>query len=259
MTRKLSIAAAALVATLAAADAHAEGIDRDTLLTDAPATPDKGTVRVSAGGSGTGATNDQGGLSSGNTGSVIGSIGWSPIQHLHLDVGAYLQTGVQGGPAARVRYQILSQAVHGLDLAAGVRFKTNSFRSSGCNCSNSGEVEFIASAGKSFGRFDLVLNGVLGVETAGGSGKDLEAKGFQGYRFTETVRAGLDERLQAEVSDSETQGAVKFGRDYDLTAGPAISWLVSKTIQLQALAGVAQRKRTNDTTPVGILSASLDF
>ena len=162
-----SVILAALLVVGAAAATRAEGIDRDTLLTDAPATPDKGTVRVSAGGTGTGSSSDAGGVSSGNSGSVIGSIGWTPVEHLHLDVGAFFQTGVQGGPAARVRYQILSQAVHGLDLAAGVRFKTTSFRSSGCNCSNSGEVEFIAAAGKSFGKFDLVVNGAFGVETAG--------------------------------------------------------------------------------------------
>lgn len=257
MTRAIWIIAAAL--SLATAS-RAEGIDRDTLLTDSPATPDQGTVRVSGGGTGRGATTDAGGTSSGNTGNVVGSIGWTPIEHLHLDVGAFFQTGVQGGPAARVRYQILSQSRHGLDLTGGMRFKTVSFHSSGCtSCINSGEVEFITAAGKSFGKFDFVLNGVFGVETGGGGGKDLEAKAFQGYRFTDTVRGGLDERLQTEVGDSETPGVTRFGRDYDLTAGPAVSWLVMKNVQLQALLGVAQPKRTNDTTPVGILSASVDF
>jgi hypothetical protein len=49
------------------------------------------------------------------------------------------------------------------------------------------------------------------------------------------------------------------GRDYDLTTGPAISWLVMKNLQLQALVGVAQPKKSNITAPVGVLSASIDF
>ena len=50
-----------------------------------------------------------------------------------------------------------------------------------------------------------------------------------------------------------------MGRDFDLTTGPAISWLITKTFQLQALAGVAAPKGTNNTVPVGVLSASIDF
>ena len=49
------------------------------------------------------------------------------------------------------------------------------------------------------------------------------------------------------------------GRDYDLTAGPAVSWMVTRTVQVQALLGVAQPKKTDLTTPVGVVSASIDF
>ena len=118
----------------------------------------------------------------------------------------------------------------------------------------------LVAAGRRFGKFELVLNGVFGVETGGGGGKDIEAKGFAGWRFNEAVRAGLDSRLQAEVSDTEnTGGAALTGRDYDLTAGPAVSWMVTRTVQVQALLGVAQPKKTDLTTPVGVVSASIDF
>ena len=103
------------------------------------------------------------------------------------------------------------------------------------------------------------MNGVFGVETGNGGGKDIEAKGFAGWRFNEAVRAGLDSRLQAEVSDTENTGAAPTGRDYDLTAGPAVSWMVTRTVQVQALLGVAQPKKTDLTTPVGVVSASIDF
>jgi len=38
-----------------------------------------------------------------------------------------------------------------------------------------------------------------------------------------------------------------------------VSWLVTRTVQLQALVGVAQPKKTNLTSPVGVVSASVDF
>ena len=100
--------------------------------------------------------------------------------------------------------------------------------------------------------------------TGGGGGKDAELKGFGGWRFTDVLRAGVDSRLQIEVADTETQvpGGVQTGRDYDPTVGPAVSWIVARTLggiarnlQLQALAGMAQPKKTDVTTAVGILSA----
>ena len=48
-------------------------------------------------------------------------------------------------------------------------------------------------------------------------------------------------------------------RDYDLTVGPTVSWMVTPTIQLQALVGLAQPKKTNLTTGVGVVYASIDF
>ncbi|HZX64475.1 MAG TPA: hypothetical protein VFE76_03735, partial [Myxococcales bacterium] len=129
--------------------------------------------------------------------------------------------------------------------------------------------EFLVAAGRRFGHFELVANGVFGVETGGENGKDVEGRAFAGWRFSELVRAGLDGRLQAEIEDEETPapGApLKIGRDYDLTVGPAISWIVArdlgkaaKNLQFQALIGVAQPKGTDLTAATGVLSASIDF
>jgi hypothetical protein len=249
--------AVAVLVMCAAFTARAEGIDRDSLLSEAPAVPDKGTVRVSGGASGTGdsTANDAGHAA------VSGSIAWTPIDRLSGDVGAYWQEGANG-PSARVRFQILSQWQNGIDVSAGVRFKTVGFHP------DNGEVEMLLLAGRRFGQVELVLNGVFGVETGGGEGKDAEVKAFGGWRFNELLRAGIDGRLQVEVGDEEqTVGAATVGgRDYDLTAGPAVSWIVARklggvarNLQLQALFGVAQPKKTDVTAPVGILSASLDF
>ncbi len=240
--------------------AHAEGIDRDSLLSEAPAVPAKGTVRVS--GITTGTT-DQGGVN-GTQGqaNITGTILWTPVENLAGDVGMYWQVGANG-PSARVRYQILSQSRAGLDLSAGARFKTVGFHP------GQGEVEFLLLAGRRFGNVELVLNGVFGVETGGEDGKDVEGKAFVGYRFSEDLRAGLDGRLQAEVEDegaTPVGASPKTGRDYDLTAGPAVSWIVARNLgsllhnfQVQGLVGVAQPKRTDTTSAVGVVSASIDF
>ena len=79
------------------------------------------------------------------------------------------------------------------------------------------------------------------------------------------MRAGIDGRLQAEVSDEATPATpigpptVASVRDYDLTAGPTVAWMVTRTIQVQGLVGVAQPKKTDKTSPVGVIYASIDF
>src|SRR5581483_10305419 len=236
----------AAVLLSAASAASAQGLDRDTLLTDAPAVPSVGTVRAT----GSGVATEK---SDSSSASFTGTVAWTPIQNLGADVGAYFQAGAQG-PAARVRYQILNQSAHGLDMSGGIRFKTVGFHP------DQGEVEFLLAAGRRFGQFEVVLNGVFGVETGGENGKDVEAKAFAGWRFNEAVRAGVDSRLQAEIEDEAAPiTPVPTGRDYDLTVGPAVSWLVTRTIQVQALVGMAQPKKTNLTSPVGVVSASIDF
>src|SRR5438093_1243650 len=80
---------------------------------------------------------------------------------------------------------------------------------------------------------------------------------------------GVDGRLQAEIEEEGKTAPTappKVGRDYDLTVGPSISWIVARNLsgiarnlQLQALVGMAQPKRTDSTSAVGILSASIDF
>ena len=251
--RLSSMRSLAAVLLAAASAASAQGLDRDTLLTDAPAVPAVGTVRVT--GAGTATPNSDNGATPQGSSSFTGSVGWTPIANLHGDVGAFFQVGAQG-PAARVRYQILNQVAHGLDMAAGIRFKTVGFHP------DQGEVEFLLAAGRRFGHLELVLNGVFGVETGGENGKDVEVKGFAGWRFNEALRAGIDGRLQAEIEDEAqplTTPGLPAGRDYDLTVGPAVSWMVTRTFQVQALVGMAQPKKTDKTSPVGVLSASLDF
>src|SRR2546428_10960047 len=97
--RAMRSLAAAVVAFASAASA--EGLDRDTLLTDAPAGPAVGTVRLT--GAGVASQNTENGAAPTGSSSFMGSIGWTPIGHLHGDVGAYLPGGAEG-PACRMRY-----------------------------------------------------------------------------------------------------------------------------------------------------------
>jgi hypothetical protein len=248
----------ALCLLLCPAAVLADGLDRDGLLTEAPATPRAGTVRVSASSLGQSSADTSPGANSLSNGSSFsGGILWAPTERLAGDVGVYWQPGPNvSGPSVRVRYQLLDQQRWGLDLAAGARYKFAPFVHP--NTPGVGELEFLVAAGKRFGNFELVLNGIFGVESGGGGGKDVEVKAWAGYALNERLRLGVDSRLQAEVGDDEG-GAVKVGRDFDFTAGPAISWLLTQRLQLQALVGVIMPKGYDATLPVGMLAASFDF
>ena len=246
------------IALLVSAGALADGLDRDGLLTEAPATPRAGTVRVSASSLGQSAGDSSGSASMSNFSSLSGTLLWAPIDRLAGDVGVYWQPGPNiSGPSVRVRYQILDQQRFGLDLAAGARYKFVPFVHP--NNPGVGELEFLIAAGKRIGRFELMLNGLFGVESGGGGGKDIEAKAWAGYSISDTLRIGVDSRLQAEVGDEELVSTARIGRDFDFTAGPAISWLLASRIQLQALAGVIMPKGYNVTSPVAMLAGSIDF
>ena len=238
---------------LASAAARAAGLDRDTLLTEAPAVPNSGTVRISGGVNG----QPSGAADVGSTGGVSGNILWAPIDRVAGDVGLY-QQGPDGGPTVRLRIQVLKQASAGLDLSIGARFKEFGFFKKQEGSPN-GEFEYLLALGRSFGGFDAIINGVVGFE-AGGPGSDLEGKAFFGYRFLPNLRAGIDGRLQAEYKDEKGTKNPDFTNDVNLMAGPAASLLVlNDKVQLQALLGVAKPRGTSTISPGGLLAASFDF
>jgi len=250
---RLAVITAALAAISPGASLGA-GLDRDTLLTEAPAVPNSGTVRV------TGAANGQasGAADSGSTGGVSGSILWAPIDRVAGDVGIY-QQGPDSGPTVRLRIQVLKQADVGLDFAVGARFKEFGFFKKQAAESPNGEFEYLLALGRSFGQFDAMLNGVIGFE-AGGPGSDIEGKAFVGYRILPNVRAGLDGRIQAEYKDEEGTKSPDFANDVNLIAGPAASWLLLRDkLQLQALIGVSKPRGIATVSPGGLLAASFDF
>jgi hypothetical protein len=244
-----------LAAAVAAAPttSRAAGLDRDTLLTEAPAVPNSGTVRLTGGFNG----QPSGAADSGSTGGLIGNVMWAPIDRVAGDVGLYLQ-GPDGGPTVRLRFQILKQADVGFDLAVGARFKEFGFFKKEQDTPN-GEFEYLLAAGSSFGRFDAMLNAVIGFE-AGGPGSDIEGKAFFGYRFLPNLRAGLDGRIQGEWKDENGTKTPDLTNDVNIDFGPAVSWLtLHDRLQVQALLGVSKPRGIGTASPSGLLAASFDF
>jgi hypothetical protein len=243
-TRRLLIFCSLISSSLSLADepVTGSGLDRDSLLTEAPATPERGNVRISAGGN----SSYLGAVSGGITGTAM----WTPFTHFAADVSGYWQDG-DAGPALRVRYQFLSQALHGIDLAAGVRYKSVGFDP------RNGELEVLLAGGHRFGRLGTVLNVVGGTEL-GGPGLDVEVKALVDYRLLENLRVGLDARLQAEVHDEEGWKAPGFADDIAVVGGAVLGWFPISALQLQLLVG-ATHPRGLTVGPTARLLASFDF
>jgi hypothetical protein len=233
-----------LVASVALADGPevGSGLDRDSLLTEAPATPERGNVRISAAGN----TSYVGAVAGGISGMAM----WTPFTHFAADVSGYWQDG-DAGPAVRVRYQFLSQALHGIDLAAGLRYKSVGFDP------RNGELEVLVAGGHRFGRLGTVLNLIGGTEL-GGPGLDVELKARIDYQLIETLRVGLDARAQAEVHDEEGWKAPGFADDIALVGGAMVAWFPIPALQLQLLAG-ATHPRGSTVGPTARLQVSFDF
>lgn len=249
------IALVALVAgALGSYRANASGLDRDSLLTEAPAVPNAGTVRVSAGANG----QPTGAADSGSTGGISGNVLWAPFSRVALDVGLYAQ-GADSGPTLRLRIQILKKEDVGLDLAIGARFKKFGFFKKEGGGAPNGEFEYLLAVGHSFGPIDAMLDAVIGFE-AGGPGSDLEGKAFVGYHLMRTLRVGADARVQGEYKNENGYKKPDLTNDVDIIAGPAVSWLVlNDKLQLQALAGVAKPKGAANASPGGLLALAFDF
>ncbi len=236
--------------------ARADELDHDFLLTEAPATPKGGTVRVQAASMG----QSSNGAALGGTSNVSvlsGMLLWAPIDSLAGDVGVYWQPGPNiSGPSLRLRYQMLYENKSGLDVAVGARYKFVPFVHP--DAQGVGELEFLVAAGKHFGLMEVALNAVFGIETGGGDGKDIEARAFAGYHLLDNLRVGIDSRIQIEVGD-EGESPTKVGRDFELSAGPALAWVPAERLLVQLLLGVVMPKGTDVTSPVGMLAASFDF
>jgi hypothetical protein len=187
----------------------------------------------------------------GAVGGISGNALWAPFRRLALDVGAYWQDG-DSGPTARARFQILFQDEHGLDVSAGLRYKSVGFEP------RNGEVEFLVSAGRRFGRVGAVLN-VLGGTELGGPGIDVEAKALIDVGILERLRLGLDSRAQVEIRDEAGfKSSLSFVDDAAVIAGAFVAWRPLDPLQIQLLAG-ARKPRGLSAGPTARLLISWDF
>jgi hypothetical protein len=84
---RLTALAVLLIGASAGFQASADGLDRDTLLTDAPAVPDKGTVRITGGVTG---TSDSTGIdATQGQANLVAGLQWTPFERFAADVSAY--------------------------------------------------------------------------------------------------------------------------------------------------------------------------
>jgi hypothetical protein len=219
---------------------------RDGLLVESAAVPAPGTVRLSTGGGAAPAR--EGGSAEGQ---VTGSLLWSPGAGLALA----LEASNQGGgfsPAASARWQLLSQAGAGLDGLVLVRFKSVGFRATG------NEVEAGVVLGRTlWGRLGLRLAGVAGRGFAGEEAVDLEGKLAAAWSFSDSLRVGAEARLRAEVKTGPEM-APPPGREYDLLAGPTVSWRIDRVV-LQAIAGLGVPRGTAAAGAMGLVQVSFDL
>lgn len=243
--RALILAAVSLGApSLAGAQALA---DRDTLLVDAAAVPHAGNVRLSAGGGASSST----AASTAGSASIGAGIQVTLLPGFALGFSGYVDAG-KVTPAAVVRYQLLNQADHLLNLSALARYKSVGFSP------QASELEAGLSVGRRFGVLDLMANGVVGKGLGADTGTDLEGKLGAGFIVGEAGRIGVDARLQSELADNAPVIAPPVGRDFDLMAGPTASVVIQR-VQLQAFAGYAAPRHTFRTGPAALGMVSVDF
>ena len=143
-------------------------------------------------------------------------------------------------------------------MAVGARFKLVGFSSRAEDLTPKHEAELLLAAGRKFGRLDTIVNAAVGAEL-GDPGRDAELKAYVGYNLSDSLRCGVDGRVQAEFAD-EHGTKRPTAADTAFAVGPAASWMVTPKIQVQALVGATKARGAGTQTGLGgQLGASFDF
>lgn len=137
-----------------------------------------------------------------------------PLQHLSLRVTAEWSTNAGFKPSAQAKYQFLNQQSHGVNMAVGVKYKTEGFDPSGS------EVEGILAAGRSFGRMLATANLVFGQGVGEAHDQDLEGHLSGGYQISDQLLAGVSARYKFAL----TEAAEGSARPMELIAGPVVAY-----------------------------------
>src|ERR1700687_464894 len=220
-----------LVVTLWAAVAQADALDaRDTLLVDAatagtPIPKEFGRAEE---------------VDSHQEGKTISAYVLHPVaSFVALGIGSTFDDRRSLDPSPSVRVQLLSQQQSGLNLTAVFRFKSSGV------FPGTQEGKAGRSAGRDFGKMDVLANVAVGTTVKGDEGTYLEMKMSAGWRLDQEPRVSLDARMRADLVDhvENTAASPPDARDFDLLTGPALSW-TSGVVHLQGLAGVTAPKGT---------------
>ncbi len=227
-------------------DANINTMDRFFPLSESAATPPT-DVRAQTSGSAT-----EGGSGVGDSYGVSQRVEMTVLEHLSLRAGGELRMGTGKGfsPEVQAKYQFLSQAAHGLNASAGLRYKQIGFASDG------GEAEVFLAAGKRWGQLLGTANFVAGTGVSKREA-DLEGHVGLGYLLGEKLIVGVNTRFQQEVVDEP--GEVKgTGREFEMLTGglAGYSW---GPVELSALAGWYFPRKTMTSGPLAMLQLGLNF
>lgn len=137
-----------------------------------------------------------------------------PLLSLRVD----FDHGPGMGPRDRfgvgAKLQVLRRSSVGIDAALGLAYQPNDFREEG---------HIVASAllGRSFGRFQLFANALLGSDPEGDD-RAIEARLSALYRAVQRLHLGLDTRFRLNASEDEKRAGTET-IDWELQATPTAS------------------------------------
>jgi len=86
-----------------------------------------------------------------------------------------------------------------------------------------GEVEIALALGRAFGRFATFANIVYGQDPEGAE-RDGELRLAALYQLNNSLQAGLDARLRADLGSDEGKRRAEGGAEYDVLVGPTASF-----------------------------------
>ena len=227
-----------------AAEQRHNSMDRFFVLSESAAVPPT-DVRAETSGEATSQSGDApGGLG------VSERVEFVLLKGLSLRAGAELRnTGNGFTPSAQAKYQFLNQKQHGLNMAAGLRYKQVGFQSDG------GEAEAFVAAGRRWGQVLGTANLVVGTELGRPEG-DFEGHVGLGYLLTENLVVGLNTRYQHEF---ETENVGRHpGREFELMGGAMVgyNWNI---VDVSLLGGYYMPRSTDSSGPLAMLRVGLNF
>jgi hypothetical protein len=132
--------------------------------------------------------------------------------------------------SAGLRVGILRQERHQIDLAVMALYKNRGFSEA------DGEVEMAVLIGRRWGRLGTFANLVYG-QGLDPDERDAEVRLAMLYALGERVNVGFDARARFDLGDeTPARAAQKLENDFDLIAGPLVTFAVSH-VMLSAQAG----------------------